>query len=59
MSQNKGAGFDTHSCDYVNPNEFCDFDNHILWYSSVFEVFKMGRNIFAGQEFTRPEMIES
>ena len=34
---------------YVNPNEFCDFNNHIVWYSPVFEVFKMGCNIFVGQ----------
>ena len=46
---------------YVNPDEFCDFNNHIVRYSPVFEVFKMGCNIFVGQgtEFIRPDIIES
>ena len=47
--------------DYVNPNEFCDFNNHIVWYSPVFEVLKMGCNISVGQgtEFIRPDIVES
>ena len=46
---------------YVNPNEFCDFNDNIVWYSPVLEVFKMGCNISVGQgtEIIRPEIIES
>ena len=46
---------------YVNPNEFCDFNNHIVWYSAIFEVLKMGCNISVGQgkEFIRPDIDES
>ena len=57
MSQKKGL---TSTHNYVKPKEFCDFNNHILCYSPVFEVFKMGHNIFAGQgtEFIKPDMVE-
>ena len=46
---------------YVNPDEFCYFNNHIVWYSPVFEVFKMGCDISVGQgtEFIRPDIVES
>ena len=46
---------------YVNPNEFCDFNNYIVWYSPVFEVIKMRCNISVGQgtEFIRPDIVES
>ena len=46
---------------YVNPHEFYDFNNHIVWYFTVFEVFKMGCNISVGQgkEFIRPDIVES
>ena len=46
---------------HVNPDEFCDFNNHIVWYSAIFEVLKMGCNISVGQgkEFIRPDIVES
>ena len=49
----------TSTHNYVKPKEFCDFNNHILWYSPVFEVFKMGCNISVGQgiEFIRPDIV--
>ena len=55
----KGAGSET-TINYANPKEFCDFNNHIVWNSPVFEVFKMGCNIFAGQgtEFIKPDMVQ-
>ena len=58
MSQKKGLAL-THK--YVNPDEFCYFNNHIVWYSPVFEVFKMGCDISVGQgtEFIRPDIVES
>ena len=58
MSQKKGLAL-THK--YVNPDEFCYFNNHIVWYSPVFEVFKMGCDISVGQgtEFLRPDIVES
>ena len=58
MSQKKGLAL-THN--YVNRNEFCDFDNNIVWYSPLFEVFKMGCIISVGQgtEIIRPDMVES
>ena len=58
MSQKKGLAL-THK--YVNPDEFCFFNDHILWYSPVFEVFKMGCYISVGQgtEFIRTDIVES
>ena len=58
MSQKKGLAL-THK--YVNPDEFYFFNNHIVWYSPVFEVFKMGCDISVGQgtEFIRPDIVES
>ena len=58
MSQKKGLAL---TLNYVNPDEFCDFNYHIVWYFPVFEVFKMGCNISVGQgtEFIRPNIVES
>ena len=59
MSQKK-RGWLWHTTD-VNPNKFCDFNNHIVWYSPVFEVFKIGCDISVGHgtEFIRPDIVES